>query len=324
MLGRWEMTKASKWSAAMACCKRERRDGCFARPSFPNAFAAAISPSASRLHGKNTGSDEEEQLLGSSADRCVPEKLPDDGNTAYERHFVNRRLLIRDNDSANHERCAIIDEHARISRLSVEGRNTLNSRDRRVNLRVLDVNVQEDGALRRDLRSHLKLQHGVHELDGNRVVDDRLDRDLGSLLDRSLLVILRVYRWFRQEFADALRFGCGDDVVKGEVGSGEGVRYAARRYRCPQVCHQRHLHRRRGRSRRGRGSSTPDEERRSGQRRHEAADWACAHRIGAAKGVAAAGCRAGESELRAKLAREVAVRGDDTRLDFDLLGTLVK
>ena len=66
-----------------------------------------------------------------------------------------------------------------------------------------DGHVHVDRSVRGDLRGHVQFEHRVHELHGNGVVDDRLHRNLGSLLDGGLLVVLRDDFRLREQLADA-------------------------------------------------------------------------------------------------------------------------
>ena len=60
-----------------------------------------------------------------------------------------------------------------------------------VRRRVLDVYLENNGALVRDLRRHRQLQREIEKLHRNRVVDGCLNRDLDPLLDKTFNVVLR-------------------------------------------------------------------------------------------------------------------------------------
>ena len=86
-----------------------------------------------------------------------------------------------------------------------------------IDLGVFDQHIHEHGAFRGDLRSDFQLQHRVNELHGNRVVDGRLNRNLGTLLDRGFFVVLGHDARLGEQFADALGFRCGDEEVHRKV-----------------------------------------------------------------------------------------------------------
>src|SRR5690348_527095 len=101
----------------------------------------------------------------------MPEELADNRQAADKRDIVDGRLLIGDDDAANHNRLTIVDENAGVLRLGIESRDTLNPWNRRINLRVLNMDVHKDRAVLGDLRRDLEFKHGVNELDGNCVID---------------------------------------------------------------------------------------------------------------------------------------------------------
>src|SRR6202020_1950740 len=85
------------------------------------------------------------------------------------------------------------------------------------------------GAIRGDLRGHDELEHGVNVLHGNRVVDGGLNRNLHTLLDRGLFVVLGHDARLGEQFADALGFRRGDEEVESEVRRTRGEAEAAGR-----------------------------------------------------------------------------------------------
>ena len=101
-----------------------------------------------------------------------------------------------------------------------------------IDLGVFHQHVHEHRAFRGDLRGHFQFQHGVNELHGNRVVDGGLDRNLGTLLDGGLLVVLGDDFRLGEQFADALGFRGGDEEVHREVRRTMREAEAAGRYAC--------------------------------------------------------------------------------------------
>ena len=69
-----------------------------------------------------------------------------------------------------------------------------------------------------DLRRDVEFQHGVHELHRDRVVDDGLHRNLGTLLHDRLLVVLGDDLRLGDQLADAALFRGGDDLIQSEIG----------------------------------------------------------------------------------------------------------
>src|SRR5690348_3178855 len=60
-------------------------------------------PPLPKLQRKNTGSDEEEQLLRCGRYSRVPEQTTDNGEAANVGNLGNRRLLVADDDSPHHD-----------------------------------------------------------------------------------------------------------------------------------------------------------------------------------------------------------------------------
>src|SRR5207249_10820906 len=91
----------------------------------------------------------------------------------------------------------------------------------------------EDRAFRRDLRRDFELQYRVNILDGDRVVDGCLNRNLGTLLHRRLFVVLRDDLGLREQLAYALGFRHGDEKVQRKIRrpmrKAEGAARCARR-----------------------------------------------------------------------------------------------
>jgi len=127
------------------------------------------------------------------------------------------RALRRDDDAANYHGTAIGHGHLGFRRLGIQSRNSLNAWDTVVDLRILHEHVHEHCAFGGDLRGDFQFQYGVNELHRDRVIDRRLNRDLSTLLDRCLLVVLRDDLRLRKKLADALSFRCGDKKVDSKV-----------------------------------------------------------------------------------------------------------
>src|SRR3984957_13002717 len=263
-----------------------------------------------KLSRQDARGQEEQQFLGRRADGGVLEQVANDRQAAEQRHLLHVGTLLGDDDAADNHGAAVRYEHLGIRFLGVDSRDALNARDGGVDRVVLDVHVHVDGAVRGNLRYDVEFQHGVDELDRNRVVDDGLHRDLGTLLDDGLLVVLGDDLRLGDELTNAPFLGGGDDFIQGKLSVLESVTQTAGRRGGSQVGQKRHRRRRRGLTVAGRahkqrgGRSVGD---RAGADRRRAADDAVA---------------GGQSEgqLRADFTRERAVGGDDARFDFDLRG----
>lgn len=72
---------------------------------------------------------------------------------------------------------------------------------------LLDFDVQDDGALGRDLRNDVEPESRVDVEDGRRVVDRRLDRNLETRLDRRGLVGLGLHAGRRDDLDEAAVLG---------------------------------------------------------------------------------------------------------------------
>jgi len=131
------------------------------------------------------------------------EQIPDHRDAAEQRYLVNSGLLRGHDDAADNHRTAVCDQHLRISFLRVNRGNALNSRDGVVNLVVGYGYIHVDRAVSGDLRCYVEFEYGVNELHRDRVVHDRLDGDLRTLLHRRLLVVLRDHLRLRDQLADA-------------------------------------------------------------------------------------------------------------------------
>ncbi len=86
-----------------------------------------------------------------------------------------------------------------------------------IDLGVFDEHIHVDRAFRGDLRSDLQLEHGVDVLHGNGVVDGRLDRNLDTLLDGGLFVVLGHDAGFGEQLTNALGLRGGDKEVHRKV-----------------------------------------------------------------------------------------------------------
>ena len=173
------------------------------------------------------------------------------------------------------------------------------------------------------MRGHFQLQHRVDVLDGNRVVDGRLNRNLCSLLNGGLFVVLRDDFGLRQQFADALRLRCGDHEIQREIRRGEQIAHAARRSAGSKVRDQWHRHVRcRGIAAWNRRLAV-NKCRRCGYARNEGAEYrADAYGGVAAKNVVA--CGRGKSELRPDILSKRSRCRYHPRFNLHLLGLAVQ
>jgi hypothetical protein len=170
----------------------------------------------------------------------VFEQVADERHAPQERHLVDGGVLIADDHAANDHGSAIIDENLGLSRLGIQARLAVHA-DRLVNLSILDADVQENRALRSDLRSHFQFQDGIDVLRGNGVVDVGLDRDLLALLHGQLVVVLGDAFWFRQYFADSAALHHAKQKVDGVVVALRGKGEAAVRGGGAKICIERNL-----------------------------------------------------------------------------------
>src|SRR2546426_463789 len=143
--------------------------------------------------------------------------MPDYRQAAGERNLCDILTLRCNNDTANNHGSAIRDENPRFRSLRIQRWNALDARDTGVDRGVLNEHVHKDRAIRGDLRRHFQFQHGVNELDGDRIIDGRLNRNLGALLDDRLLVVLGDHLGFRKQFAYALGFRGADKEIDSKI-----------------------------------------------------------------------------------------------------------
>src|SRR5271156_2026529 len=310
MLGRWVTSSASELTAE----KESRSRWIRLRADFACTVFWATSCCRAPLFSvaanpANARGEEEEKFLGRGADRGVLEQVADDRQAAEHWNGLNVGALLGDDYAADDHGGAVSNEHFGSGFLRVDGRNAFDARDGRIDLVVLDVHVHVDGAVRSDLRRDVELEHRVNELDRDGVVDDRLHRNLGSLLDDGFLVVLGNDLRLGDELADAAVFCGGDDHVQGEISVSERVRKAAGWSSRAEVGEQRYGA--------GRQRRSADRERRSGG----VNDRTGADRRSATDGAAVRAET--EAELGADFTREGAVGRDDAGLDFDLLGFAV-
>ena len=134
---------------------------------------------------------EEQQFLRRHVDRSSLEEVADQRQVADKRYLLNVDGLLGNDDSADDHGAAVRDEYFGFRGLRIERGNTLHAGDTGIDLRVFNEHVHENGAVGGDLRRHFELQHRVDKLYGNGVIDGGLDGNLGSLLNRSLFVVLR-------------------------------------------------------------------------------------------------------------------------------------
>src|SRR5450432_806893 len=168
--------------------------------------------------GNDARREEEQQFTGGHAGVVPFEQVADDRQAAEDRNLRDVDLRLGNNDAADHDGRAIGNGNLAFRGLRIQRRNALNARNTLIDLGILDQHVHVHGAFRRNLGSDFQLEHGVDVLHGNGVVDGGLNRNLHTLLDRGLFVVLGHDARLGEQLADALGLRCGDKEVHGKVG----------------------------------------------------------------------------------------------------------
>src|SRR6267142_4847599 len=167
------------------------------------------------LPGDNPRRQEEQEFLGLGCRVGAPEEMPDERQASDQGYLVDVHALRRNDDSADDHGAAVGNSDLGFGGLRVQRGDTLNARNTRINLRVFDQHVHEDRAFGRDLRGYFQLQNGVNKLDGNGVIDRRLNRDFRTLLHGRFFIVLGDDLGLREQLADALGFRRGDEQIHG-------------------------------------------------------------------------------------------------------------
>src|SRR6185312_14628286 len=145
-------------------------------------------------------------------------------------------------------------------------------------------------------------------------VDGGLNRNLHTLLDRGLFVVLGHDARLGEQFADALGFGCGDEEVESEVRRTRGEAEAAGRSLRAEVDVERNTG---GSSVAGR--LTAGNAHRGSRNAGACGDAAAADCWRTAVERTAAGGGGCKAEFGTDVLRERAGCGDDASFDFNLL-----
>ncbi len=127
---------------------------------------------------------------------------------AQQRPLRDVDRVLRLNDAADHHRAAVGHQDLRGGLLRNQFRVALHFLTE-VRRGVFHVDVQEDGVLRRDLRSHRQPQESVDVGHGRRTAQLRLrhDRHAHALLHQRLNVVLGYDPRTGQNFQQAARLG---------------------------------------------------------------------------------------------------------------------
>src|ERR1700756_3624123 len=192
------------------------------------------------LRLNDSWSDEENQLLVLGVDFGVLEQVAEERQIAEQRNLRNIDRVLGLNDAADHHRAAIRHQHLRRCLLRDQFGVALYFLSE-VWRGVFHVDVQEDGVLRSDLRSHRQPQERVHVGYGRRTAQLRLghDRYTHTLLNQGLNVILRDHARTGEHFQQAARLGHRELEVQPHGVAGIEERQAARRLCDAQVREQR-------------------------------------------------------------------------------------
>ena len=123
------------------------------------------------------GRDEENQL-GSALDRVrVLEESSDHRQTSQTGNLTNVDRVGVDENSTDHRRTAVWYQNLRLSPIAMQPKECRSPHARNP-AGCSDLDVQQDRAGFRDLRSHGQLQSEAQELHRDRVVDVGLNRNL--------------------------------------------------------------------------------------------------------------------------------------------------
>src|SRR5690242_4867490 len=253
------------------------------------------------------GSDEEDQLLSRGGNRAALEEVAEHRDVAEQRHLENVDRVLCLDDAADHDRAAIGDQNLRGRLLRDQGRIAADL-TAEVRRRVLDIDVQEDGVLDRDLWSDLQPERCLDVLGcrGTAQLRRGYDRDTYALLHQSADVVLGHDAGTRQDLQQTALLRHGEDSVYAVVVRSGGHADAAGRTDSPEVREQRD------------GVASGKE---FGSGIHDA------------KGAGTDGgsttdrsdiIAPAEAKLYADVAREIARGGNDAGLDFDFLGLAVQ
>ena len=138
------------------------------------------------LHGlarQDARRNEEKKFLRRGADSRVLEQIADDRQAAEERHLLDVRPLVVHDNPADDDGFAVATVTL-VSAACVSMAGMPCTRGIEASIWSFStVTSMKMFPSAGDLRGHVEFQHRVNELHGNRVVDDGLHRDLGTLLD---------------------------------------------------------------------------------------------------------------------------------------------
>src|SRR6202521_5396127 len=153
---------------------------------------AAFFPATLPLGLDDPRSYEENQLLVRSSDGCVSEQVAQPWNAAQQRNLRNANRVVGLNDATDDHGTAVGDQHLRGRLLRDQSGVTVDGASE-VRGRVLDVHIEEDRALRGDLRNHGEPQEGIDVGYCRGTAQLRLghDGDAHALANQSLDVVLR-------------------------------------------------------------------------------------------------------------------------------------
>jgi hypothetical protein len=160
---------------------------------------------------------EEDQLLGRCTQSAALEEVAKHRNVAQQRYLVHAHVRLRLDHTADNHSAAIGHQHLRGGLLRDQHGIQLNvGNPAEVRDGVLDVYVEEDRILRRDLRADGQPQEGVDISHGRRAAQLRTghDRDALSLADDSLNIVLRDDARPRKDLDQATAFKCREHEVK--------------------------------------------------------------------------------------------------------------
>src|SRR5579862_3507565 len=135
--------------------------------------------------------NEEDQFLVLCVDDVVLEQVAQHRDAAQQRNLRDVDRVLRLDDAADHHRAAVGHQYLRGRLLRDQFGVALHFLTE-VRRGVFHVHVQEDGVLRRDLRSHRQAQERVNVGHGRRTTQLRLrhDRYAHALPDQRLNVVL--------------------------------------------------------------------------------------------------------------------------------------
>ncbi len=167
--------------------------------------------------------NKEDQLLVVGVDRGVLEQVAKYRDAAEQRNLGNGHVVVYLDHATDGDGLSVVDQHLRGGLLSLQRRVQLRTGDAaEVRHGVLNINVEEDGLFRCDLRCNRKPQEGVNVSYGWRSTQLGLRdyRDSGTLFHQRGDIVLRHDARTGQYLQQASAFRHSQDKVQTIDGRG--------------------------------------------------------------------------------------------------------